>query len=50
MDFSTGDVRVFVMGLFVSWSIWVSVSIFNQRQEIALLKQILHALTKKDQI
>jgi hypothetical protein len=29
------------------WSIWVSVSIFNQRQELALLKQILETLVKQ---
>ena len=31
----------------VPWCIWVTVSLFNQRQELALLKQIIHLLAKK---
>ena len=46
MDFLSGDMKVFALGTLVSWVIWVSASIFNQRTEIALLKQILHELVK----
>ena len=31
----------------IPWCIWVTTSIFNQRQEIALLKQILSVVMNK---
>lgn len=31
----------------IPWMIWVSASIFNQRQEIALLRQILEQVSRK---
>jgi hypothetical protein len=31
----------------IPWCIWVTVSLFNQRQEVALLKQIVHILGSK---
>lgn len=30
--------------IIVPWCVWVTVTLFNQRQEIALLKQILYTL------
>lgn len=34
-----------MLGLIVvPWCVWVTVTLFNQRQEIALLKQILYTL------
>jgi hypothetical protein len=35
-------VLALVLSFAASWAIWVSVSLFNQRQEIAILKKILH--------
>jgi hypothetical protein len=32
---------------FLPWIVFVTVSIFNQRQEIALIRQILETLAKK---
>lgn len=33
--------------IIIPWTIWVTASLFNQRQEIALLKQIFEVLKKK---
>jgi hypothetical protein len=36
-----------IASLFViPWCVWVTISLFNQRQEVALLKQILGVMMK----
>ncbi len=35
-----------LIGFAVPWYIWVTASLFNQRQEIALLRQMLQAMQK----
>jgi hypothetical protein len=39
------------MGLIViPWTIWVTVSLFNQRQELAILRKILEHITAPPKI
>lgn len=42
-----GFIQLALSMIIIPWVLWVSVSIFNQRQEIALLKQILASLEKR---
>jgi hypothetical protein len=36
----------FILYVAIPWCAWVTMSLFNQRQEIAVLKEILKALKK----
>lgn len=41
MDQTARDLLAYIA---LPWCVWVTVSLFNQRQEIAVLKEILKAL------
>ena len=48
MEFSVEQILSIGMTMIViPWMAWVSVSLFNQRQEIALLRQILEQVSKR---
>jgi hypothetical protein len=51
MDGSLNNLlEVIMAGIVVPWTVWVTVSIFQQRQELALLRQIFQLLKDEHQI
>lgn len=47
MDITPTPISALALSIVVSWVIWVTASLFNQRQEIALLRQIFEVLKEK---
>jgi hypothetical protein len=41
------SIFIAVLSIVIAWCIWVTKSLFNQRQEIALSKQMLQMLIKR---
>jgi len=49
VDTITNGIEMVAGLIIIPWVVWVSSSIFNQKTEIALLKQILEAIKEQNE-